>query len=77
MFSNAAVPFSESPNLVAPRLAFDILSRRPGTLLKNAKSPLLVVAPDNDDMIPLYVTKQIVSSSDGSKYNSGCISDWH
>lgn len=58
-------PFSSADNLVAPRVAFEMMSWK--TPLRELKSPLLVVAGDNDDMIPLQVTQNAVKASNGRK----------
>ncbi|KAF7792667.1 hypothetical protein EIP86_003764 [Pleurotus ostreatoroseus] len=49
--------FPEVDNVLAPRLAFEMMSWRPP--LKDAKCPLLVVAGRNDDMIPMHVTQKV------------------
>ncbi|KAJ3557698.1 hypothetical protein NM688_g1331 [Phlebia brevispora] len=75
MYDNGTVgiPYSKANNLVAPRLAFDLMSWRPA--LKDAKSPMLVVAGDNDDLIPYAVTEKAVRESNGKvrweKYSGG------
>ena len=68
MYSKSATPFPEAPNLVAPRLLFDIMAWNPGPL-KNAKSPLLVVAPTSDDIIPYRVTEKVAEDSEGSEFD--------
>ncbi|KAH8115213.1 alpha/beta-hydrolase [Phellopilus nigrolimitatus] len=65
MFDQSDAPFSQQPNLVAPRLAFDMLSSRPGTKLKDAKCPMLVVLAKEDDIIPAELTRKIASEADG------------
>lgn len=70
MFDQGSVPFSQVPNLIAPRAAFDILGARPGLHLKNAKCPMLVVMAEEDDLNPAKVTSDIVANSDGSTLTS-------
>ncbi|KAJ7434703.1 hypothetical protein FB451DRAFT_1418632 [Mycena latifolia] len=42
-------PFAAAPNLIAPRVAFEVVSVRPGLRLKDARCPFLdVMAADND-----------------------------
>lgn len=38
----------------------------PGSL-KEAKSPMLAVAADNDDIIPLHVNEKVAQESEGSE----------
>ena len=60
--------FSEADNLLAPRLAFEMMSWRPP--LKDAKSPLLIVAGQEDDMIPMHVTQKVVDEANDSEPSS-------
>ena len=66
MYTGSDKPFSATPNLVAPRLLFDIMFWRPGPL-KNAKVPMLVVAPQSDDIVAYTVTEKAARESEGSK----------
>lgn len=57
--------FSEADNLLAPRLAFEMMSWRPS--LKDSRCPLLIVAGEDDDMIPIHVTQKVVDEANDSK----------
>lgn len=66
MFAQSpSTPFSSAPNLVAPRLAFELLSSRGqiGRKLKDAKCQLLFVYASNDDMIPPAVTRSVIEDA--------------
>ena len=66
MLASSPTSFRDSPNIVAARLVFDVLSWRPGTRLENLNAPMLIVSPEDDDMIPLDITKGLVYKSRGS-----------
>ena len=63
--------FPEVDNVLAPRLAFEMMSWRPP--LKDAKCPLLVVAGRNDDMIPMHVTQKVAEDAGESEYHTSRI----
>ncbi|EIM79594.1 alpha/beta-hydrolase [Stereum hirsutum FP-91666 SS1] len=65
MYEKGDRPFSEMPNVLAARLAFEVFSARPGLMLKNAKSPMLIVMAEEDDMIPVAITRDVVAKSCG------------
>ena len=69
MFAQGEVPFDQSPNKIAPRFAFDLMSARPGLKLKDAKCPVLVVMAEQDDMIPIRITRKLVADANGSKFH--------
>lgn len=52
-------PFSRQPNVLAPRLAFQIMGSRPGTRLSEAACPVLLVTAQQDDMIPVSLTRDL------------------
>ncbi|KDR76793.1 hypothetical protein GALMADRAFT_139671 [Galerina marginata CBS 339.88] len=63
MFEHSSVPFTDAPNLVSPRVVFQMMGVRPGLSLKRAKFPVLLVIPQEDDMIPLKVARDIAAQS--------------
>lgn len=68
MYAQGSTAFSEAPNLIAPRFAFDLMNRgRIGQELKHARSPMLVVMAEGDDLIPPKITKSVVENSAGSE----------
>lgn len=67
MYEKGDRTFSEMPNVLAARLAFEVFSARPGLMLKNAKSPMLIVMAEEDDMIPVAITRDVVAKSCGSE----------
>lgn len=67
MFAQGATPFSKAPNLIAPRIAFDLMATRPGLELKNATCPMLVVMAEDDETQPRSITQSIVDGAEGSK----------
>ena len=67
MFAQSDIPFSERPNLVAPRLAFELIGARPGRKLKDAKCQMLVIYAKDDDLLPPTIAKDIAEEAAGSK----------
>jgi len=66
MFSQGKTPFTEAPNLIAPRYALDLMfNGDAGNHLTNARCPMLVVMAEADDLIPAKLTKSIVEKSNG------------
>lgn len=63
MYHRADLRFEDMPNVLAPRLAFQVLSARPGLNLKDAFCPMLVVMAEDDDLIPPFVTRKIVDDA--------------
>lgn len=63
MYANSQISFDDMPNLVSPRLAFDVLSARPGLKLKDAHNPMLVVMAENDDLVPPAVTRAVLAAN--------------
>ncbi|KAJ7236914.1 hypothetical protein C8J57DRAFT_128905 [Mycena rebaudengoi] len=59
MFAQGETPFSLTPNLINPRVVFEIMSARPGRSLSNARCPLLVVTAQNDDIFPTRIADEI------------------
>ena len=48
---------------------------RPGTQLKNAKAPLLVVVPTGDDIIPPSITEDLVKKAGDSESSFSSLGD--
>ncbi|KAG1766330.1 Alpha/Beta hydrolase protein [Suillus placidus] len=65
MFAQGSTPFSDAPNLIAPRFVIDALGVRPGLRLKDIRCPMLVVMAEEDDLIPASLTRSIVDNADG------------
>ncbi|KAF8636114.1 hypothetical protein AX17_003817 [Amanita inopinata Kibby_2008] len=63
MFAQGRVPFSDAPNLIAPRVSFQIMSARPNLQLKEAKSHVLIVASQDDDLIPTKIAREVAASA--------------
>lgn len=68
MYSRSKTPFSSQPNVLAPRLAPQIMTRRPGTRLSEAACPVLIVMPEEDDLIPAALTRDLASKAGESAY---------
>jgi pimeloyl-ACP methyl ester carboxylesterase len=68
MFAQGETPFSLTPNLINPRVVFEIMSARPGRSLSNARCPLLVVTAQNDDIFPTRIADEIAEMAADSKY---------
>lgn len=67
MFSQGKIPFENSPNLVAPRVTFEIMSARPGIALKDAHCPVLLVIAKDDDIMPTKIGREIAASAGASE----------
>lgn len=67
MFAQSDIPFSERPNLVAPRLTFELIGARPGRKLKDAKCQMLIIYARDDDLLPPTIAKDIAEEAAGSK----------
>jgi hypothetical protein len=63
MYSQGSLRFEDMPNIIAPRLAFQILSARPGRQLKNSKSPMLVVMAENDGLVPPSIARKVANEA--------------
>ncbi|KAJ8488729.1 hypothetical protein ONZ45_g13855 [Pleurotus djamor] len=63
MFAQGKIPFTEAPNLINPRVCFEIMGTRPGVNLKIAYAPMLVIATKDDDMIPFAVAKSVAEAA--------------
>ncbi|KAJ8495283.1 hypothetical protein ONZ45_g12926 [Pleurotus djamor] len=63
MFAQGKIPFTEAPNLINPRVCFEIMGTRPGVNLKIAHAPMLVIATKDDDMIPFAVAKSVAEAA--------------
>ena len=66
MFSQCDTSFTEQPNLLTPRLAFQIMSRRPGVKLEKALCPVLVVMTQEDDLILPDLSRRLASKASES-----------
>ena len=68
-YAKAPRTFDQAPNLIAPRVAFELMSSEwsPGTRLSKMNAPLLVVAPSDDDLIPFRITENVVENAGGSE----------
>ena len=66
MFRQGSTPFSSYPNIVTPRVSLEMLSATYGSRLKDAKCPLLVVLPVEDDLIPADLTRRLTKEANGS-----------
>ena len=66
MFSQCDTPFTEQPNLLTPRLAFQIMGRRPGAKLEKALCPVLVVMTQEDDLISPDLSRSVASKASES-----------
>jgi hypothetical protein len=67
MFAQGSVPFAQAPNLVAPRIVFQLLGARAGLQLRSAKCPVLLVVPLGDDLIPSKIATDIAASAPDSR----------
>lgn len=65
MFSQGRTPFEQSPNLIAPRAAFDILSAR--RTLNDARCPVLLVIATDDDLVPAWIGREIAERAGGGE----------
>lgn len=63
MYSKASKTFEQTPNVTCARLVFEMFTTRPGLRLKNLKCPMLVVMPEEDDMIAPEITRNIVGKA--------------
>lgn len=70
MFSQGQIPFDSAPNLIAPRVAFEIMSARPGLRLKDTHCPLLIVISKDDDIMPSTIGRNIAAGASDSQYFS-------
>ncbi|EGN92828.1 hypothetical protein SERLA73DRAFT_190547 [Serpula lacrymans var. lacrymans S7.3] len=64
MFAQGRTPFDRAPNLISPRFITEALSCRPGLALKKALCPMLVVSAEEDDIVPIGITRDIVANAD-------------
>ncbi|KAF4578362.1 AB hydrolase superfamily protein [Pleurotus pulmonarius] len=63
MFAQGRTPFTEAPNLINPRVCFEIMNARPGTLLREAHAPFLVVLSQEDDMLPVSIGRSVAAGA--------------
>ncbi|KAI0064307.1 alpha/beta-hydrolase [Artomyces pyxidatus] len=63
MFSHSDTPFDRAPNVLAPRLSFEVMGTRPGLELKHAKCPVLLVQGKEDDLIPFSITSNLAAQA--------------
>ncbi|KAF8590408.1 alpha/beta-hydrolase, partial [Ramaria rubella] len=63
MFAQGNTPFSEAPNVIAGRAAFETMAARPGLKLKDAKCPVLFVRAEDHDVIPATVIKDVIEAA--------------
>lgn len=78
MFAQGTIPFSEAPNVLAPRLAYEFMSAtaQPGLRLKYAQCKILVVAARDDDNIPIKIAREAAAAAPESMYMY-CSSTYH
>lgn len=67
VFAQGNTPFEQSPNLVAPRVAFEIMSARHGLALKGARCHVLLVIAKEDDLVPARTGREIAASATASE----------
>ncbi|KAF5378440.1 hypothetical protein D9757_005574 [Collybiopsis confluens] len=65
MFSQGSIPFSEAPNLLTPRVVYELLgaSARPGLQLNQVLCKTLVVSARDDDCIPIQIARNLVAAA--------------
>ena len=67
--SGSEKQFTDRPNRIPPRLAFDVISARPGLQLSKSHCPLLVISGTQDDIISIDVTRNVVARAHDSRLN--------
>lgn len=76
MFAQGRTPFTEAPNLINPRVCLDIMNARPGTLLRKAHAPFLVVVSQEDDMLPVSIGRSVAAGAPDGAASSICLPLW-
>ncbi|KAF9463384.1 alpha/beta-hydrolase [Collybia nuda] len=62
-YSHGSTSFEETPNLITPRVVFEMMGTRSGRALKSAGCPVLFVTTTDDDLIPAKIAREIAASA--------------
>lgn len=69
MFAQGDISFHSAPNLLTPRLAYELMGSAacPAVRLKDIHCKMLIVAARDDDCIPIKIARDAAANAPDSK----------